>query len=108
MAQGGTFTAVAFASIGTPNGTCGSFTAGHCAGDPAVAKAAVTKLCVGKAQCEISADINVLNKGKDPCLGIAKSTTVSLTCSAAAPPPPPPPTPPHVTTQTKPVSACDL
>jgi hypothetical protein len=90
---GGNFTGVAFASLGTPNGTCGSYAVGKCAGDPSVAKAAVTKLCVGKSACTVSADINVLNGGKDPCYGVAKSTYVALTCSAAAPPAPPPPSP---------------
>ena len=55
----GTVTAVTFASIGTPGGACGNLTAGSCHGDPAKAKAAVEKLCVGKNSCTIVADIQV-------------------------------------------------
>jgi hypothetical protein len=94
----GTVTAVAFASVGTPSGSCGSFRPGECSGDPAAAKETVAKLCLGEPSCNVSADVNVLNKGKDPCYGVAKSTYVALTCSSAAPPPPPgpPPGPPEV------------
>ncbi len=89
----GKFTAVEFASVGTPSGTCGNFTVGKCSGDPPTAKAAVAKLCVSRASCKVSADINVLNGGKDPCNGVVKSTYVALTCSTAAPPSPPTPLP---------------
>jgi hypothetical protein len=60
----GTVTAVTFASIGTPGGACGNLTAGSCHGDPAKAKAAVEKLCVGKNSCTIVADIQVWLKFK--------------------------------------------
>eukprot|EP01047_Picozoa_sp_COSAG01_P054231 COSAG01_NODE_5901_length_3963_cov_4.069876_4_plen_185_part_00 len=47
----GTFTAVKFASLGTPlSEKCGNFSAGKCDSDEAVAKASVAKLCVGKGQ----------------------------------------------------------
>lgn len=90
---GGKFTAVEFASVGNPSGTCGNFTIGKCAGDPVLAKAAVAKLCLGKTSCKVSADINVLNGGHDPCVGVPKSTYISLTCSTAVPPSPPAPPP---------------
>jgi hypothetical protein len=46
---------------------------GKCAGDPAVAKAAVAKLCVGKSSCRVAADINILNGGHDPCCALRPS-----------------------------------
>ena len=64
--------------------------AGKCAGDPSLASAAVTKLCLGQTSCKVPADINILNGRKDPCYGVAKSSYVALRCSVAAPPPPAP------------------
>ena len=64
--------------------------AGKCAGDPTLAAAAVTKLCLGQTSCKVPADINILNGKKDPCYGVAKSSYVALRCSVAAPPPPAP------------------
>jgi hypothetical protein len=77
---GGKFTTVIFASIGTPKGGCTNMSAGGCHADitPFVAK-----LCVGKATCTIVADISVVNSGKDPCPGVAKSVYVELTCSGS-------------------------
>ena len=90
----GSFTAVAFVSLGTPSATsCGNFSAGRCDGDEAVGRAAVTKLCVGKSLCSVSADTAHINGGKDPCVGTLKYTAVELTCSAVLPPPPAPPSP---------------
>jgi hypothetical protein len=90
--SGGTITAVTFASVGTPTGSsCGNFSDGKCAGDPGAAKAYVTKQCVGKSSCALSADINTFNSGKDPCYGVAKHVAVAVTCSTLQPPPPPPP-----------------
>ena len=64
--------------------------AGKCAGDPTLAAAAVTKLCLGQSSCKVPADINILNGKKDPCYGVAKSSYVALRCSVAAPPAPAP------------------
>ena len=55
-AGGGTITAVDFASIGTPVGTCGAFSPGTCAGDPAKAAAYVTAQCVGHSSCSLAAN----------------------------------------------------
>ena len=77
---GGKFTAVRFASIGTPQGGCTNMSAGDCHADITLF---VTKLCVGKASCSIVADINVVNAGKDPCPGVAKSVYVELACSGS-------------------------
>ena len=43
----------------------------------------VTKLCVGKTTCTIVADIDVVNGGKDPCPGVAKSVYAELACSGS-------------------------
>ena len=76
-----TISTVDFASIGTPTGDCGNFTAGTCSGDPAKAKAAVAATCIGKHACSIACDIGHLNGGADPCYGVAKRVRVSVTCS---------------------------
>ena len=85
---GGTFTAVTFAAVGTPNGTCGAMAAGACKGDPAKAAAYVHTTCVGKGSCVLVADINTFNGGVDPCPMVPKSIAVELQCSTAAPPSP--------------------
>lgn len=100
-AGGGTVTAVAFAAIGTPTGSCGSFVRGKCDGDPAKAKDAVTAACVGKPSCQLPCDIQHFDGGKDPCWGVVKHVSVQVTCSTPQPPAPPappspaPPTPPQ-------------
>ena len=86
----GTIIGVTFASIGSPTGVCGAFHPGSCCGDPAKAKAYITKQCVGKSSCLLDADINTFNGGADPCQGVAKHVNVQVVCSTAAPPAPPP------------------
>jgi hypothetical protein len=93
-ADNGNFTDVKFASIGTPVGGCGNMTQGACHGDPAIIMAAVRAACVGKMTCTLTADIQHMNGGADPCVGVAKSVYVELVCSTAAPPLPPAPPPP--------------
>ena len=84
----GTITGVTFASVGTPGGKCGHLTvAPKCNGDGATAKAYVERTCVGKTSCELDADINTFNGGKDPCLGTPKHAEVQVVCSTIAPPP---------------------
>ena len=68
-------------SIGTPSGGCNNMSAGGCHAD---ITPFVTKLCVGKATCSIVADINVVNGGKDPCPGVAKSVYAELVCSGSS------------------------
>ena len=73
---------VLFASIGTPHGNCtAGFTAGSCHGDPAAAMAYVTNACVGKAACQLTADIAEWDKGADPCTGVKKNIAVEVECS---------------------------
>lgn len=93
--QGGKITAVVFASLGNPStsGGCGHFHAGGCH-DDGKAKAAVEAACVGQTACTITADIQHLNGGKDPCVGTPKHVAVEVTCDSEQPPFPPPPPPP--------------
>jgi hypothetical protein len=84
--DGGTFTAVTFAAVGTPNGTCGSMSRGSCSGDPGKATAYVSGQCLGKSNCTLVADIGHFNGGADPCAMVPKSIAVQLQCSTAAPP----------------------
>ena len=91
------FTAVAFASYGTPKGKCGAFEVDSGC-DEKGAMAAVAALCVGKSSCTITADIGHMG-GRDPCPGVPKHLDVQLTYGTGAPkpspsPPPPPPHPP--------------
>jgi hypothetical protein len=86
--QGGTFAAVTFADVGTPNGTCGEMSTGRCSGDPAKAKAYVSSFCIGKTNCTLVADIGHFNGGADPCPMVPKSIAVQLQCSTSAPPNP--------------------
>ena len=87
----GTITAVTFAAVGTPGGKCGHMTVdSKCNGDASSAKAYVERTCVGKTSCELDADIDTFNGGKDPCVGTPKHAEVQVVCSTLAPPPPPP------------------
>lgn len=90
--QAGSITAVTFAAVGTPTGmaSCANFTRGRCDGDPATARAYVRKLCVGKKNCTLVADIGTFNGGRDPCVGTLKHAMVAVVCSDAQQPPPPP------------------
>ena len=98
-AGNGTITAVTYASVGNPTGTCGSYTDGSCKGSATKAKDVVTAACVGKSTCSLTADIGHMDGGKDPCTGVEKRVAVEVTCStpqpvAPAPPPWHPPVPP--------------
>lgn len=84
--KAGRIIAVTFATIGTPTGACGALVPGKCRGDPAKAQAAVAKLCVGQTNCTIVADIQHMNGGQDPCVGIPKSIAVEVQCSTLVSP----------------------
>ena len=92
------FTAVDFASYGTPGGKCGAFKI-DAACDEKGATAAIATLCVGKSSCTITADIGDMG-GTDPCPGVRKHLYVQLAYGVGppkpspSPPPPPPPSPP--------------
>ncbi len=76
-ASGAAFTGVAFASFGTPTGTC----AGGLAVNPAchanTSAAVVAAACVGKSSCTIPVTVAAFG-GVDPCFDTVKSLAVSL------------------------------
>ena len=77
---GGVFTAVTFASFGTPSGSCAAgFTKGAC--DAANSTAIVSAACLGKSSCTISVSTNLFG---DPCFDTVKQLDAQLTCSTAS------------------------
>jgi|EP01047_Picozoa_sp_COSAG01_P071481 hypothetical protein len=84
---GHAFTAVVFASIGSPTGGCQHFVASPaCHGSPVgAAVAVVARLCVGKQSCKVPANTDVLSPGNpEICTGVVKRTAVQLTCGSKA------------------------
>lgn len=82
----GVFTAVDFASFGTPAGACPAFQRNaSCDGDSTAA--IVAALCLGKSACTLNATTDAMNKGKDPCLDTLKSLAVQLSGPQCAAPP---------------------
>ena len=76
-------TGVAFASFGTPTGSCETgWVAGGCNANTSVAT--VTAACVGKSACSVPVTDTVFG---DPCPGVKKELAVSLTCSGGPAPP---------------------
>ncbi|XP_022860077.1 serine/threonine-protein kinase GRIK2-like [Olea europaea var. sylvestris] len=69
-------TSIKFASFGTPQGTCGSFSHGQCSSKQALP--AIQKACIGSRSCRIGVSIN---KFGDPCKGVTKSLAVEASCS---------------------------
>jgi hypothetical protein len=45
----------------------------------------VENLCLGKQNCTVIADIQHMNGGIDPCLGVPKSIAVEVQCSTLVP-----------------------
>lgn len=86
--SGATITAINFASYGTPNGTCGSFTLGGC--NAANSKSIVEGYALGKNTVTIPATNTVFG---DPCPGTYKrlyvqatyQSTVTTTSSSTTP-----------------------
>ena len=88
---GATIARVAFASYGTPTGSCPTFSTGTCNADNSTA--VVISACQGKSSCIIFPNTTTFG---DPCYGTAKVLDVALTCSSGTgtatcgtPPPPP-------------------
>ncbi len=77
---GQTITGVVFASYGTPDGSCGSFTASSSC-DASTTTAIVTSACVGQQSCSIDANNGVFG---DPCEGTAKALDVQVSCSGGS------------------------
>jgi hypothetical protein len=76
--SGATFTGVAFASYGTPTGSCASGQAVNPACNANTSVAVVTAACVGKSSCTIDVSNDAFG-GADPCFDVVKHLAVSLT-----------------------------
>ncbi len=70
----GNFTSVNFASFGTPQGSCPTFSTGTC--NSANSMSVVSSLCLGKSTCSIPA--TNAQFGGDPCLNTVKALAVAL------------------------------
>ncbi|XP_021746137.1 beta-galactosidase 8-like [Chenopodium quinoa] len=66
---------IKFASFGTPQGSCGSYTHGKCRSFQALP--IVKKACVGARSCKIGVSIDTFG---DPCSGVKKSLAVEAIC----------------------------
>lgn len=75
--DGGTITAVAFASYGTSTGECGAFTAGEC--NAANSGSVIEAACVGQSSCSVEVTNEVF--GGDPCSFVVKHLDVEVTCT---------------------------
>lgn len=75
---GTTFTSIAFASYGTPGGSCGAFTLGGCHATSSLS--VVQTALIGKSGTQTIPATNT-NFGGDPCYGTAKRLYVQAVCS---------------------------
>jgi formylglycine-generating enzyme required for sulfatase activity len=66
---------VAFASFGTPTGSCATYEKGAC--DSKTSWSVVTSACVGQSSCTIRPSSNDFG---DPCAGVKKSLSVRALC----------------------------
>jgi Galactose binding lectin domain len=73
---GRTILSIAFASYGTPNGTCGGFATSSCNATTSVS--VVSAACVGQNSCSVAATNGVFG---DPCVGTVKRLWVQASCS---------------------------
>ncbi|GAV66382.1 Glyco_hydro_35 domain-containing protein/Gal_Lectin domain-containing protein [Cephalotus follicularis] len=67
---------IKFASFGTPDGTCGSFSHGQCRSSRALSF--VQKACIGSKSCSIGVSTHTFG---DPCTGVTKSLAVEASCT---------------------------
>jgi hypothetical protein len=74
--SGATFTDVLFASFGTPQGSCGSFTTGSCNSQNSTF--IVRNACIGKSTCTISVADTTFG---DPCYNTVKVFDAQLKCN---------------------------
>ena len=99
-APGANITGVAFASFGTPTGSCATgWSRGAC--DASTSVAVVEAACVGRPSCSVA--VTDADFG-DPCTGVKKELAVTVTCAA----PPEPPAPLLALNATIPVGATAL
>ncbi|GLJ52389.1 hypothetical protein SUGI_1114380 [Cryptomeria japonica] len=74
--SGQVVSSIKFASFGTPEGKCGSFTHGACKTNSAIP--IIHQACVGRASCSVEVSEE---KFGDPCMGITKTLAVEAICS---------------------------
>ncbi|KAI3706395.1 hypothetical protein L6452_24105 [Arctium lappa] len=67
---------IKFASFGTPQGKCGSFSHGECRSTDALS--ILQKACIGSRTCNI--EVSTATFG-DPCVGVVKSLAVEASCA---------------------------
>ena len=89
--DGSAITDVAFASFGTPTGSCPDSLAVDPTCNAAASLSVVKAACVGKTSCTVAATNDVF--GGDPCFDTPKSLAVKLQCPGQPPPSPPPSSP---------------
>lgn len=68
--------AIKFASFGTPQGTCGSFSHGKCKSTKAFS--IVKKACIGLRNCSLGVSSSTLG---NPCDGVTKSLAIEASCA---------------------------
>lgn len=73
--RGWLITSINFASFGTPEGRCGTFSLGNCHADVSLL---VQQACIGREGCSIP--VSSANLG-DPCPGLLKSFAIEALCS---------------------------
>nr|QSM07474.1 beta-galactosidase 8 [Ipomoea batatas] len=67
---------IKFASFGTPQGTCGSFSHGKCKSTNALS--VVKKACIGSRNCSLGVSSTTFG---NPCAGVTKSLAVEASCA---------------------------
>ncbi|XP_065865856.1 beta-galactosidase 8 [Euphorbia lathyris] len=67
---------IKFASFGTPQGSCGTYSHGKCSSTSALS--VVKKACVGSKSCRVGVSISTFG---DPCVAVRKSLAVEATCT---------------------------
>ncbi|XP_076894152.1 beta-galactosidase 8-like [Bidens hawaiensis] len=67
---------IKFASFGTPQGKCGSFSHGYCRSPNALS--IIQKACIGSRTCNIEVSTAAFG---DPCIGVVKSLVVEASCA---------------------------
>ncbi|PIA35985.1 hypothetical protein AQUCO_03400110v1 [Aquilegia coerulea] len=75
---GHTISDIAFASYGTPQGSCQKFSRGHCHAPSSLS--VISKACRGRNSCSV--DISNAAFGTDPCRGIVKTLAVEANCES--------------------------
>ncbi|CAN1307642.1 Beta-galactosidase 13 [Linum perenne] len=69
---------VEFASFGTPQGVCGSYSKGKCSSP--LTKLIVEKFCLGKNGCNIPVERRLFDRYKDRCPRVSKRLVVQVKC----------------------------